>query len=722
MYSVKNILPLIIELEHIEFIKKHFVFTYFKLENINQENIISSIDSELYCSIKQIQDTDYYNTTPDKITITKKLIRNILFINNLDYFDTMHSIRGAEKYLIFQTSTEKIINNINISIVFKNVNSALLNLYIFNNYGVMITEFAIGSVISKYSDFFINYYDYFTCNCTSVITKSKPWCSCVGIDHCENKYFIISDQILDLSLDNLLKYPESTDNIITIFTQIIYMLKHLQNTMSFIHGNLSIHNIYVKKYDVPFTKTFNFGTSTKTINTNFIIKFSNFYNNVIDTTNDIFSKKEKKILDKYIEKTTILTLTNSNDDILNLYDSIINKEILNRQFNFNMNKLLQFENMDSIIENIDILHDITPVSHPYYQDEDDEVAFVGGNNILIRQIENCLNEFNPTEITPILIPELGIDIDGYDETLIKFEYFDKKKVKFDFTYKNLLTSHDFYNTYGDIKSMNCIDEDEKKKKIYFGNPGFTKFFQYEKQIYYNNVYLDQLEHPTKICDSISYTYIFVVNKYNNNVNVRFGKIINLLEIGCKHSIIAYGDDTIVAGELQIVKKQNENKASDFMYYINFNSSKMHPSNVNFPAKFVRPKSFSIFYYIYMINLAYKLFTTMNPELNISITKNTKIKYGMKLDKKTYMWDIIGDTIVDYYRKPKCPTSDFLEKYNQFGEKNKIKNACAGYSSDRNIIQNNGVNICKWNIEDSTYNYYKKYIKYKTKYLKFIKKN
>ena len=61
----------------------------------------------------------------------------------------------------------------------------------------------------------------------------------------------------------------------------------------------------------------------------------------------------------------------------------------------------------------------------------------------------------------------------------------------------------------------------------------------------------------------SFTYAFVIDKYTNDISVRYGRLTNGAEIGAKHSIISYNDKIIVSGEIAIVKNND-----DVIYYIN----------------------------------------------------------------------------------------------------------------------------------------------------------
>jgi len=710
MNTIREILPLILEPEHTEFIKKNFIFLGYNPENIKEINIVKSIDTELFCCIKQLQNIDLYNTSKDKIILMKNLIYNFFLVNNLDYNDDEHSIRGFEKYLNFINSTEKSVDNKNIVIVFKNIKSPLLNLST-GKIVIVKSNYFISKIISIKCDYFINYYAYVTCNSSKIMKNNL--CSCVGKDNCRQNHFLISDPILDLSLSEMLKMSDIIKNIKTIFIQIIYMLKILQLKLGYIHQNLNSKNVFIKKYDEMFDLSFEHGLFIKKIKTNFIIKIGELHTNKFDISNDIFDGEEKLILNKYSENSN-LSDDNSMNDIKNLYCSI-DKGLLDGQFVINVDRLLQFNNINTVIDNLNILDSVTIA-----KSIGGNINLKGGNpEILIYDMKKCLDEFKITDIVKISIPSNSIYVDGYDENKFNFMYTDTDGIikNYDFNYKNLLTVHEFYNQYGDFKEIKCITSPNSTitKKIIYGNPGYTKFFQYNNPIYYNNVYLHELEHPTKKNTSISYTYAFVINKYDDKVNVRFGKIINLLEIGCKHSIISYGDKLIISGELQIKKDDD-----GYTYYINFNSSKMHPDYTNLPHRIKGSGSFLIFYYIYVINLALKLFKTTNPKLNIKLPNNTTIKYGMKLMPLTYMKDMCGDDIVEYYSNPVCPSQDFFDKYNRFGEQNKIINACAGYWGDGNVIQVNGVKTCKWNLNIPTTNYYNKYIKYKNKYLELKK--
>ena len=108
---------------------------------------------------------------------------------------------------------------------------------------------------------------------------------------------------------------------------------------------------------------------------------------------------------------------------------------------------------------------------------------------------------------------------------------------------------------------------------------------------------------------------------------------------------------------------------------------------------------------------------MNDEnINIRLPKNMKIIYGEKFDPRKSN----GDLLFKYYDENNkiCPSDDFINKYNEFGKKNNIYNACFLDKDDNKKLADYA---CEWDKKDmnggNNDEYYKlKYLKYKNKYI------
>jgi len=328
-------------------------------------------------------------------------------------------------------------------------------------------------------------------------------------------------------------------------------------------------------------------------------------------------------------------------------------------------------------------------------------------------IETYLTNLKLNELIPIANSELGINIDGYDNSIYG------PTPKFDYKYLLKTFSDD---EYANFVEENCTNESGETKKLKYNNPGVSRYFKPNTDVFYQNVLVSELPKPTRTGERYSYTYSIVKDKYDGAFNTRFGRIFNFTEIGAKHNVISYNDPLLVSGELAIVRDSEEN----YTYKININSSKMNSAysrldNLN---GVVSNAKTNVLYYIIMINLALNIFKLIDPSIadKIRPSDNFVMKYGNTPSERT------GEQLVDYYKDAikKCPPSDFITNYTKFGEKNKI-NACAGYKTTDSKYENikeinfneKKLDVCEhMDYDDNTFKV--KYLKYKAKYINLKK--
>jgi hypothetical protein len=282
-----------------------------------------------------------------------------------------------------------------------------------------------------------------------------------------------------------------------------------------------------------------------------------------------------------------------------------------------------------------------------------------------------------------------------------------------------------YDKANDEWTVSCIDVNNQKKMVRFTNPSFSRNLS---KVYYENVYLLDLPHPVNVNDKTSFTFIVSRNEFDK-YSISFGRVKDFMEIGAKHSIIVGNNKIIVAGELAIMKMNNNN----FEYIININSSKMKHRNTQIDLETRQEKNF---YYIIMYYMAFNILKNINPNQNIRIMKYTNIKS----DSSIYSYNPYSENdleiLFDAYKNPQdntaqyvCPSYEDIDRYNQFGKRNKGKSRhgmCVDIVSDNDeftktqMINNNGSD------SDSDNDEYEciiknKYLKYKAKYLSLQKK-
>lgn len=801
MKSIINILPLELENRHIDFIKEHYIFLQEIPENLVKKCLIKKIDEDLTLRMQSLQGINMENATNEQINNMKMLIKNLLFINNIDYNDLTklnYRVRGIEKWLKIKdkygTGGEGTVYKINIK--FNDLVSPDLAMKRNNNGSgptELLKEFLNYYLIGYLKEFTPNFIEAFslvTCNTSKyfeigeapVNLNSPMLCSCVGTLHCNQKNYMITKPFKGDTFEKI-SVPENqrivNDNLKNILLQIIYSLKIAQEKLKFLHNDLNAKNVSLSHYDEPKTLTYIFSDGTsKEIISNVKVNIFDFggsdikdfifletkdknasdeykrlfkNNNVVgDLIKEYFLQQHS--LSPYDEKIKkIYLLSNTFKDTETTFEDAVEYGMVNDIFlqeglvsNFGQevadyvnNRETDFNETADIKNFIRIIITYCKYEGPLkskLQEIHNRISSIntinkiiiyieslnltGGSNMHADILKTTLESFKLQDITQIHDPVNGIDIDGYISSLYGAEP--------KFSYEDIAKDIDFYNLYGDIKNNECINSSSKTKQIYWGNPGYTKFTPDEYPLNWEDAKPSELVPvPVENGEKTSFTYSFVIDKYTKNISVRYGRITNVTEIGANHAIISYADKIIVSGEIAVVKENNE-----IVYYINNNSSKMTPVNSNINLINNRPhhENSDTFYYILIINLALKLFRALDPENSskINISKNIKIKYG---DGGYNMRKYTGDDIVDYYTSKICPTDSFISKFNEFGETNKIMNACIGFKNGDEIenmhtikIKNNDIIKCKWDNEDLKDKYYLKYSKYKNKYLKLLKKS
>ena len=720
------------------------------------------------------------------------LLNNIDYIDEFNL-----TIRGLEKWLILdkQLGAGAEGSVYSVSIKFKNLTSPKLVLKKIRNNddslpNALLKEFLNYLIIGKlteYSPNFISTLGLVICNSNKGIDidNNKSLCSCIGTLNCVKKNYMISipynGDTFEKSIEKkVLDIFNSNPDLFfsQILKQLVYSLKIAQEKFKFLHNDLNDRNISLTIYDKPKTLTYKFENGEiKKIQSKYKInifdfgatkftdleklkivdkKFYDTYNNLFNSPNIVvdlikrlntmrqndheYESISKTIYDYSNIKATGMSYKDAIDLGMYLNSDLSNRFILIQLFGEDVaNNVLEtvssfdemkdYKNFIDKIENI-MLDSLIKTSLTRHKNEISRLTTINDLINLFDPIEvsihskikNILDNFLLQNIVPIINPLNRIDIDGYDSSKL----YGKNP---NFNYNMISKSYEFYNLYGDIDSKKC-KKDGIDKVIYSGNPGYAKFFHPNEPINWEDKLISELPHPANIGEIFSYTYSFVIDKYTKKFSVRYGRLLDITEIGSNHVIISYNDKIIVAGEIGIKKIQEQ----IFKYYININSSKMNDvfSSININNRKNNDENTTNFYYILMINLAYKLFREIEIQEfknNIEIAPGFNIKYSKPYEGIQNQ----GDKIVAYYDTNVCPSDEYISKYNEFGLRNKIKNACIGYKNPSgidNMKQIENKIVCNWdnivsNVESTNnyyggvqqINYYDKYIKYKLKYLK-----
>jgi hypothetical protein len=738
MNSIRDILPIKLNNKMIEYIKTYFVFSTNTSDNITPVNIIEILDSEIYNQLNYIIKNvrDLSDTNVENILKTIDLFQNILLLNNIDYTDYLNlRIRGLEKWLKISkkisSGTEGYVYKVNI--VFRDLTSpdlVLKKTQTEHTSTELLKEFINYYIIGKLIDYtpnFISTLGLVVCNSNKSsinAENSQTLCSCVGTMNCVNKNYLINIPYKGETIEHYIKVNPLIikENLSLILKQIAYSLKISQEKFKFTHNDLNEKNISLTVYSEPKKLSYIFENNTT------IDIMSNIKVNIFDFDASTFSDISKlEQIDKKIFDYYNLKKKNINQYVFDEtydYKYLINKlhtklsgeyyelEILSIHKQ-NISSVITMDEIINIIKDIDdtvdeLLRPITkppPITRIFpEQIKNLSVLTLDINNKLKKAVESIKLQ----DIKPIQDSYNNIDIDGYDSDKL---FGPEPK----FNYMMLAKSHDFYNMYGDIRNTKCKTDNEEKK-IYWGNPGYSKFFSDDNPINWEDISPSELPHPTELNRYTSFTYAFVIDKYTKNISVRYGQIDNVTEIAGNHAIISYNDKIIVSGELGIKKLD-----SSYIYYININSSKMNPVNskINYHNIKSNTSDTDNFYYILMINMALILFKAIEPSLEIRIAPGFNIKYGTQYEYRTSQ----GIKIVEYYDTIPCPNSETMLKYNEYGRKNKIKNACVGFEEAgqiQNIKKVDNILKCDWDDNDMTSKYYQKYLKYKNKYINLKK--
>ena len=211
--------------------------------------------------------------------------------------------------------------------------------------------------------------------------------------------------------------------------------------------------------------------------------------------------------------------------------------------------------------------------------------------------------------------------------------------------------------------------------------------------------MKDLPHPTTCNDKYAFTYIIVYSDIDARYHIRYGRIINITEIGVKHSILAKKDWIIVAGEIAI-RCVSSKPVKSYEYVMNINSSKMKRHEIVTDklnqlnrSRVVKTETMSEikykilvknyeiadhtretvyqhqafqFYYIMMVQLAYRILLQFAPRQLLRISRNTMILYSETLYESE---SSTNEYLVPYYEEkiPTCPSDAFIADYNQFGK-------------------------------------------------------
>ena len=314
MQSVKNILPLELTTTQIDFIKKHYIFVIPLPVDVDSKNIIIKIDEDITNRMTLLQGVDIANASNIIIKQVGLLIKNILFINNIDYNDSQklnYRVRGIEKWLkltqIYGSGAEGTIYKINIH--FDGLISPDLAMKIKRDGASpneLLKEFLNYYLIGYLKDFTPNFIEAFglvTCNTYKGFKNdigylnSSVLCSCVGTIDCNWKNYMIYKPYKGDTFEHLLQSSDPTKiqlillNLKNILLQICYSLKIAQEKLSFLHNDLNDRNISLTIYDEPVILTYIFNDMSRKIITSKVkVNIFDFGNSSINKYDFLESK------------------------------------------------------------------------------------------------------------------------------------------------------------------------------------------------------------------------------------------------------------------------------------------------------------------------------------------------------------------------------------------------------------------------------------------------
>lgn len=293
-----------------------------------------------------------------------------------------------------------------------------------------------------------------------------------------------------------------------------------------------------------------------------------------------------------------------------------------------------------------------------------------GGDYINDRIKHTLNNFDPTTVP---------------------EYRDLRLGAFEFNVDDLKTETG-YNSYAQKDNKKCnVDNGDvigEEVDIKYVNPGD---FRHLSDTTYYNYHPEDL--PKDMDKKTTYNWTVVRNRYTNLFDIRFGRIINFMELGSKHTSLMYNDPVYIAGELAI---EFNTVSAKWKYTININSSKINAfaSKVLSKNK-VEPIIGTQFYRSFMLKLALDVFK--------SIIRDGEVVKDPKIvdDIETPGHD--GGLHEYYSQDPKlCPKIPRLKEVNKFLKDNEM-NECIG--TDNNALNTgvtfsgpDGKRICNHNDE------------------------
>ena len=309
-------------------------------------------------------------------------------------------------------------------------------------------------------------------------------------------------------------------------------------------------------------------------------------------------------------------------------------------------------------------------------------------------IAEISNKFNNTlhifETSPVTIIDFSIvaDVNAYYNTLRLSETKKKKLFMMDENKLKLKSMVGNINTYANMAVTTCLrddsgDHDIKRntKQLIYGNPGKARYFTpASEQIFFSDLAPTSLPHPPQIDNSHNmFTYVIIIDKYTNELSIKYGRVFDHTMVGARHGIIAEGGTIVIAGELAIMWETAYNK---YRYYINTNSVYMLHTNTDFIDSVVLSvtmRDHIAYYYLCILLTAYGIFKRM---LKIEgddfdIQSPLQLQPGLNITRSVNN-NLPSMFQIFHTNGAICPTDSFITQYNKFGQDNKIKNACMGY--------------------------------------------
>lgn len=270
------------------------------------------------------------------------------------------------------------------------------------------------------------------------------------------------------------------------------------------------------------------------------------------------------------------------------------------------------------------------------------------------------------------------------------------------------TIHDYSNFQKDIQATSCMESGEDYNIVY-SNPDVVQAWKPDNvPIYFEDVPLEALPHPIQKNTRITYTFAIVREPASDRFHIRYGRMMNDLEIGVKHAQLIRNDHLLVSGEIAILYKD-----TGFIYKFNLNSSKMRPQPL-FAKLYIHAASFIIkrkksfrnwfpryssssssasldgffyqFSWVIMFYVAYQSMQGISSGVNLEFAdgivigtspdgipnrevadEKSPVKKNKKLVPTNYnVRDLSNENLFDYGDK-ECVSDDFIKQYNDFGK-------------------------------------------------------